>query len=98
QELDAELARTKKFAEPPPLTEHPRGPLDFLMLQFSKVDWRKGVLFLAILIVLGGLASSWLAWWRHQNKDPLRDLPPGIYQSTQNAAGETLPLPPAPRR
>src|ERR1019366_6155615 len=31
--LDTELAQTTKFAEPPPLTERPRGTVDFLMLQ-----------------------------------------------------------------
>src|SRR5580765_174620 len=28
--LDGELGQTKKFAEPPPLSTHPRGALDFL--------------------------------------------------------------------
>src|SRR5271169_6290513 len=41
--LEAELGATKKFAEPPPLAEHPRGALDFVMLQLSKVDWRKAL-------------------------------------------------------
>src|SRR5918992_367899 len=31
--LDAELARTEKFREPPPLMDKPSGALDFLMLQ-----------------------------------------------------------------
>src|SRR5258706_16392226 len=42
--LDAELGRTEKFSEPPPLTDEPRTVLDFVMLQLSKVDWRKGLL------------------------------------------------------
>jgi cytoskeletal protein RodZ len=97
-ELDGELAQTKKFAEPPPLTEHQRGPLDFLMLQFSKVDWRKGLVALAGLVVLGVLVSLGLTWRHYLNKDPLKDLPPGVYQSTQNTAGQTLPLPTPARR
>src|SRR4051794_13172396 len=40
--LDAELGQTEKFAEPPPLMDQPKGVLDFVMLQLSKVDWRKG--------------------------------------------------------
>src|ERR1044071_5997129 len=40
--LDAELGRTEKFSEPPPLTNQPRGFVDFVMLQLSKADWRKG--------------------------------------------------------
>ena len=98
RELDDELGQTKKFAEPPPLTEHHRGPLDFLMLQFSKVDWRKGLLGLGVLVIVAGLVASGLAWRHYLTKDPLKDLPPGIYQSTQNTAGQTLPVPPPARR
>src|SRR5689334_9704940 len=51
--LDAELGRTEKFSEPPPLTDQPKTMVDFAMLQLSKVDWRKGLLALG---VLGGMA------------------------------------------
>src|SRR5436305_8471736 len=40
-ELDAELVRTQKFSEPPPLSAEPKGVLDFVMLQLSKLDWQK---------------------------------------------------------
>jgi len=94
--LEAELAQTTKFAEPPPLAERPRGVLDFLMLQLSKVDWRKGLIALGTVVVLVVVFSVWLSWRRH---DPLKSLKPGLYQSTQSLSGETLPLPaPAPRR
>jgi len=97
-QLDNELAQTKKFAEPPPLTEHQRGPLDFLMLQFSKVDWRKGLISLGFLVALAGIVSLGLAWRHYQTKDPLKDLPPAVYEGTQNTAGQTLSLPTSPRR
>src|SRR6185369_1672746 len=50
-ELDSELGKTRQFAEPPPLTTHPHGFVDFLMLQFSKVDWQKGVWILGAAVV-----------------------------------------------
>ena len=94
--LEAELAQTSKFAAPPSLAEHPRGVLDFLMLQLSKVDWRSGLIGLGVIVALVLVFSAWLSWRRH---DPLKGLKPGIYQSTQNVSGDTLPLPaPAPRR
>ena len=94
--LDVELAQTTKFAEPPPLVEHPGGVLDFLMLQLSKVDWRKGLIGLGAVVALVVVVSSYVSWRQH---DPLKSLKPGLYQSTQNLSGETLPLPaPAPRR
>src|SRR5204863_795210 len=36
-ELEAELNRTEKFCEPPPLVQRRGGALDFLMLQLSKL-------------------------------------------------------------
>lgn len=96
--LAAELGASKKFSEPPPLAQHPRGVVDFLMLQLSRVDWRQGAAGLGAVIVL--VACFWgLSAWRHSKAaDPLRGLKPGVYQSTQNVSGETLPLPaPAPR-
>jgi cytoskeleton protein RodZ len=94
--LDAELSQTTKFAEPPPLTERPRGVLDFVMLQLSKVDLRKVLIGLGLVIVVVAVVSVWAAL-RHRN--PLKGLKPGVYQSTRDASGDTLPLPtPAPRR
>jgi cytoskeletal protein RodZ len=94
--LDAELAQTTKFAEPPPLAQRSDGTLDFLMLQLSRVDWRKGLLGLGAVVLLVVVVSSYLSWRRH---DPLKSLKPALYQSTQSVSGETLPLPtPAPRR
>ena len=93
--LEAELAQTAKFSEPPPLAVHPRGTLDFLMLQLSKVDWRSWLLGLGVVVSVVAVFSAWLAWQRY---DPLKGLKPAVYQSPQNVSGHTLPLPtPAPR-
>jgi cytoskeleton protein RodZ len=97
--LDAELGQTKKFAEPPPLTDRSRGPLDFVTLQLSKVDWRKGVIAVGVLAVVVVLALCYVVWRHHRQTDPLKGLKPGVYQPAQRNAGETLPLPPpAPKR
>jgi cytoskeletal protein RodZ len=94
--LDAELGQTVKFAEPPPLAEHPRSPIDYVMLQLSQVDWRKWLIALGAVVVFVGTIWAWTAW-RHRN--PLRGVKPGVYQFTNGAAGDTLPLPaPPPRR
>ena len=92
-QLDAELSGTEKFAEPPPLSEHPRGILDWVMLQLSKFDVRKGLVILGIVVVLlfALLVRSVLRHYR--SADPLSGLKPGIYHPTQSISGETLPLP-----
>jgi cytoskeletal protein RodZ len=97
--LAAELGQTEKHAEPPPLSKEGKSALDFVMLQLSKVNWRKGAL------VLGGLAvvavvvcAAWL-WRRQRNADPSAGLPPAVYQPAKRTSGDTLKLPPPePRR
>src|SRR5215470_5001355 len=49
--LDAELRQNKKFAEPPPLTDEPRGFLDFVMLQLSRLDWKKSLTGVSVIVV-----------------------------------------------
>ena len=94
--LEAELAGTTKFAEPPPLSDHPRGVVDFIMLQLSLVDWRKATIGLGVIVVLVlGLSI----WFGSRGRDPLKGLKPAVYQPTQHNSGDTLPVPgPAPRR
>jgi cytoskeleton protein RodZ len=89
--LESELGATVKFREPPPLTDQPRTPVDFVMLQLSKVNLRRGALILgglaAVVIVIYLVAVS-----RHAKRtDPLAGLKPGVYQPSNS--GETLPLP-----
>jgi cytoskeleton protein RodZ len=97
--LDGELGQHKKFSEPPPLSDRRRGMLDFFMLQLSRIDWRKGLIGLGVLAACAAMLVGWLAWRHYRKTDPLKDLKPGFYQSTQQLSGETLPLPaPAPRR
>jgi cytoskeletal protein RodZ len=91
--LDAELGATQKFAEPPPLSDQPRGVVDFLMLHLSQVDWKKGLIALGLAMVLVIVLMSWSAWRSSKTNDPLKGLKPAVYQSGQDGAGETLPLP-----
>jgi cytoskeletal protein RodZ len=91
--LDTELGRTAKFSEPPPLTEHPRGAVDFAMLHLSQVDWRKCSIGLGVAVILVGAVWVIIAW-RHHN--PMKGVKPGVYHSAPGATGDTLPLPTRP--
>jgi cytoskeletal protein RodZ len=91
--LDAELDQTEKFSEPPPLSSEPRGVLDFVMLQLSRVNWQKGLIgIIGAMLLLIVLLVFW-AWRAHRSADPLSDLPPAMYQTAPQQSGETLPLP-----
>jgi len=89
--LDAELGRTEKFKEPPPLVEQPKTVLDHLMDSLAKLNWRVGVAGLAVVGVILLLVLGSLAWRHHQRSNTAPKLPPAVYQSTNS--GETLPLP-----
>jgi len=94
-DLDGELGQTKKFAEPPPLSDHPRGVVDFLMLQLSKVDWQKGVVILGGAAVILAVVLGYLGYRHYHSKDPLQNVKPGLYNGPVKGSGDTLPLPPA---
>jgi cytoskeletal protein RodZ len=91
--LEEELSKIEKFREPPRLTESPHSLLDFVTLQLSKVNWRVVWPMLVIAAILALSIMGLRAWRRHQTKDPLADLGPGIYQAPASQTAPTLPLP-----
>jgi cytoskeletal protein RodZ len=92
--LDGELGQTQKFAEPPPLSDHPRGMVDFLMLQLSKIDWQRSVFLLGGAVLVLAMILGYVSWRHYHTRDPLKNLKPGIYQAPPHSSGDTLPLPP----
>jgi cytoskeletal protein RodZ len=95
--LDTELGQTQRFAEPPPLSDRPRGVVDFLMLQLSKIDWRKGVITLGLGVAFFLTVVGYISWHHFRTADPLKNLKPGVYRPAHRTSGETLPLP-TPKR
>jgi len=96
--LNNELGQHEKFSEPPPFTDTRRGPLYFITLILSKVDWRKGLIVLGLLAIIGVVALVIVIWRHHPTTNPLSGVKPGMYHSTQSVSGETLPLPANPHR
>jgi len=92
--LEGELGQTVKFREPPPLTDQPKTVVDFVMLQLSKVNLRRGAVILGALAVVAVVILLVAVGRRSRRTDPLAGLKPAVYQPSNS--GETLPLP-APR-
>jgi cytoskeleton protein RodZ len=89
--LDAELKTTEKFSEPPPLVETKKTLLDTLLLLLAKLNWKVGFAGLVAMAAVVALGLSFLAWRHHQTSDPLKNVPPAVYQPA--SSGDTLPLP-----
>lgn len=89
--LDAELGRTEKYSEPPPLGDSKKTFVDDLTLVLAKMNWKAGVAILAIVAVAVIAISAFFAWRHHKSSDPLKNLPPARYQPANS--GDTLPLP-----
>jgi cytoskeletal protein RodZ len=97
--LEAELGRTEKFAEPPPLTDNQKGVVDFLTLQLSKLNLHKGKIMIAAAVIVVGLIGLYV-WRSRHHADPTQNIAPArVPTPASRDAGNTLPLPtPAPRR
>ena len=93
--VDAELGQTEKFSTPPPLTDQPNTIVDWLTLQLSKIDWRKAVIVLGVLVVL---MIGYLIYSSIKNSSRTPELRPGIYRPGTNRPANTLPLPVTPAR
>lgn len=93
--LDAELARTEKFNEPPALSPPPQGALDLLVVRLARLNWRRIGPLLLLAALVGLIAVGYWLWRHRAQRDPLQDLAPTLALPQEPGAGETLPLPPA---
>ncbi|PAW81007.1 MAG: hypothetical protein B9S33_17525 [Pedosphaera sp. Tous-C6FEB] len=94
-DLDAELALTKEFAEPPSLIPREKGVLDWVTLQLSKLNLRLLLPLVAIAALVALVVWGYTAWRRHQSADPLTNLGPGYYKApAEKSLVEYLPFPP----
>ena len=89
--LDGELKGTQKFSEPPPLSDQKKSLLDSVALLLAKVNWKVGAAGYALVMLALIAGVSFWAWKHHQKNDPLKNLPPAVYQPADS--GDTLPLP-----
>lgn len=105
EQLEEELSADPSLSEPPPLDGPHKGPVDWAMLQFSKVKW---AIVFPLLVGVGVIVAGYygLQAFRKQSPKagPAQSLGPGLHQRSRPVAvPNTLPLPtnapaPAPRR
>jgi cytoskeletal protein RodZ len=91
-ELNAELKGTQKLSEPPPLVESRKTAMDHFTLLLAKLNWKMGFAGIGIIAAVAIAVCSFLAWQHRPKHDPLKGLPPAVYQPA-HATDTTLPLP-----
>ncbi len=96
--LDADLGGIQKFASGPVLSESPGGLVDTLMLQFTKVDWRKSAIGMGLIAMIIVAAGTYFFWRQYRTHDPLSRVKPSLYQPVVTNSGEKLPLPQSSRQ
>ena len=89
--LAVELKGTEKYSEPPPLSDQKKTFVDEITLVLAKVNWKVGFAGVAIVVAALIIGLSVWVWHHHQKADPLKNLPPAVYQPA--GASDTLPLP-----
>ncbi len=101
-ELEEDLGRNPDFNEEAGESRRRKGPVDWAMLQMSRVRWKLIFPVLVGLAVLVAAVYGLKAWQRQTKSDPLHNLGPGLHQQHRPlGTPTTLPLPtnaPAPRR
>lgn len=89
--LDAELDRTEKYSEPPPLVEPENTIVDRFTLLLASINWKLAFTVLAgIAAIIVVVLSIW-AWHHRQQTELPKNLPPAVYKPAHS--GDTLPLP-----
>ncbi|MFO1487172.1 MAG: helix-turn-helix domain-containing protein [Verrucomicrobiota bacterium] len=91
--LDRELNGTEQFSEPPPLSDNPKGILDFVMLQLSKLNKSAVQTLVGVAVFLVILAIVLFVWREKRGADPLKGVKPGMYEPAAGNSGDTLALP-----
>ena len=88
--LAAELKGTEKFSEPPPLSDSKKTLVDSITLVLAKLNWKLGLTVFTLVALAAIVGVSFWAWRHHQKSDPLKNLPPAVYQPA--SSDDTLPL------
>jgi cytoskeletal protein RodZ len=90
-DLETELGPIR--TAPPETDAASHRSFDPFTLQLSRLNWRLWAGVGAALVAIFVSVTAVRQWRANRNSDPLKNLGPGMYQSTQNAAGEGLPIP-----
>jgi cytoskeletal protein RodZ len=90
EQLNTEINKDKKLVQAESLTGPERGFVEWFAYALSRVPWRI-VLPLAAIVALVGIFVWGMQWWEEvKDRDPLEELPPGLYEPSQPMPAEFI--------
>ena len=92
EQLNAEINNDKKFKQTESLTGPQRGFIEWCAYALSRVPWKIIIPLVAVMMLVGIFVWGMQWWEARKDRDPLENLPAGVYQSTQPLPGEYIPL------
>lgn len=91
--LNQELSGGSQREEASGSPKRRKGPIDFLMLQLSRIGLKRGLGMLAAVVLIAGVVYL-SSWWSHRDQaDPLANVPPARYEPASELSNPYLPLP-----
>jgi len=94
--LDTELKQIDKFKEQTSLSGEPKGFIDWLMLQLSKINWSVIVPVVLFLVLIFGSIKVYRIYHRYKTKDVFSNVSNSIYIPNPQRYELYLPIPTNP--
>ncbi|MGC8743106.1 MAG: helix-turn-helix domain-containing protein [Verrucomicrobiia bacterium] len=92
-ELEKELNQIDKFKESTSLSGEPKGFVDWLMFQLSKVNWSIVAPVLGLIILVFLLTQGYRAYHRYSSRDIFSEVNSTAYEPKQERYELYLPVP-----
>lgn len=96
RELDRELNEVEKFRESDSQTSEARGFVDWLMFQFSTINWSVALPVIVLIVIIFALAQAYRAWHRYNARDIFSGVSAGLYEPKKERYELYLPVPTNP--
>jgi cytoskeletal protein RodZ len=92
EQLNGEINKDTKLKQAESLTGPQRGFIEWCAYALSRVPWKIVIPLVAVLMVVGIFVKGMQWWESYKDRDPLEELPPGYYESSNPLPGEYIPL------
>ncbi len=96
--LDVELKQIDKFNEQTSLSGEPKGFVDWLMLQLSKINWSIVLPVILFLVLIFGSIQVYRFYHKYKTRDVFSNVSNSIYTPNPQRYELFLPIPTNPQQ